>query len=105
MAVAVLVSVGLMNRYLGTSLREFAGAVWRPLCAAAVMGLAVHWLDQNQFGFARALPPYVRLILGVATGVALYVSLAGALWIVSGRRDGLERVLYEKARAALQRAS
>ncbi|HTT11167.1 MAG TPA: lipopolysaccharide biosynthesis protein [Burkholderiaceae bacterium] len=104
MVVSVTVSVGLMHRYLGTSLRDLAGAVWRPLSAAALMALAVYWLDQNQFGFTSALPPYARLVLGVIAGVVLYIPLAGGLWVLSGRGEGLERVVYERARAVLQRA-
>jgi hypothetical protein len=59
----------------------------------------------NNFGFGHALPPYARLAAGLITGVALYVLLAGGLWMLSGRGEGLERVVFERARAAFQRSA
>ena len=103
MVAAVAVSIGLMKQYLGTTLGELAGAVWRPLTAAAIMACAVYALDQSQFGFGHVLPPYVRLIACLLCGFALYVPLVGMLWVLSGRGDGVERALLERARAALQR--
>jgi len=103
MAATVATSVALMKHYLGTSVRELVGAAWRPLVIAVAMAIAVHWLDQHQFGLARVLPPYIRLIAGVLTGVVLYVVMAASLWVITGRADGLERRVFERARAVLQR--
>jgi len=105
MIAAVAVSVGLMNRYLNTSLRDLAQAAWRPFVAAAAMAIAVYWLDANHFGFDQVLSPYVRLILGLFTGVLLYVSLVAALWLIFARSDGVERALFERARAMLARST
>jgi O-antigen/teichoic acid export membrane protein len=103
MVATAAASVGLMKRYLGTSLRELAGAAWRPFVAAAAMAIAVHWLDQHQFGLAVVLPPYVRLVAGVLTGVVLYVVMAATLWMITGRVEGLERLVFDRVRAVLQR--
>jgi len=51
------------------------------------------------------LSPYVRLILGLFTGVLLYVSLVAALWLIFARSDGVERALFERARAMLARST
>jgi lipopolysaccharide exporter len=105
MAAAVGVSLALMKRYIGTSVRELAGAAWRPFSAAATMAVAVYLLDANNFGLAGVLAPYIRLVAGIVSGVALYVLLVGALWMATGRNDGLERIVLERARAAFQRSA
>jgi O-antigen/teichoic acid export membrane protein len=99
MGASVAMSVALMNRYLGTSPLELARVAWRPLVASAAMGGAVWWLDRHQYGVAVSLPPYVRLLADVAVGVVVYVALAATLWLVSGRPEGLERIVVERVRA------
>jgi lipopolysaccharide exporter len=105
MTATMTASIVLMRHYLGVRLRDLAGAVWRPLLAAAVMGLAVYGLDQYQFGLKEAPAPIVRLLVGMAVGVVLYVAMVATLWLMTGRGEGLEKMVFERARALVQRAA
>jgi O-antigen/teichoic acid export membrane protein len=103
MASAVGVSIALMRRHIGTTFGTLLQVAWRPFLAASLMGAAVFWLDQNHFGLGIEPPPYVRLVAGAIAGVVLYVPLVISLWLVSGRGDGPEAYLVDRALAALRR--
>jgi O-antigen/teichoic acid export membrane protein len=99
--VVVVASFVPMRRYVGTTLLDMAGAAWRPLLAAATMGLVVQTLDQHQFA---ELPAYARLVADILCGGVVYTALAALLWAMTGRKEGLERMVYDRARVLLGRS-
>jgi PST family polysaccharide transporter len=64
-------------------------AIWRPLIASAAMILAISAMSSAIA--ALALQPYQELLLLVAGGAAVYTSVIGVLWLVSGKPEGAER--------------
>ncbi len=95
---AVCVSVAMMRRYLGVQLGSLLKVIARPLLAAVVMAGAVLTLDTLRFGLGADLGAIARLLLGVCTGVVIYVVLVGALWFSAGRPPGAEHLVFERLR-------
>ncbi|TPE63326.1 lipopolysaccharide biosynthesis protein [Sandaracinobacter neustonicus] len=79
----------ILARMIGINLLHILSAIWRPILAAALMGMAVLALDQWLTGH---IPHTIlRLPLSVATGVLLY---AVCIWVIDrkGCTDILRRV-------------
>ncbi|MCH8685859.1 lipopolysaccharide biosynthesis protein [Pedomonas mirosovicensis] len=69
------------------------GAIWRPLAACGMMILAVTGVAEA----TATLAPILLLILKVLVGAGIYGAAALLLWWLSGRPDGIERVLLGHA--------
>ncbi len=96
-AVEQLCSAGWAMRRLGLSVvGDFVPAIWRTVCATAVMALAL-W--QTGLGWV-ALDVY-RLPLAVLTGAIVYAATLLALWRLTGRPLGPESDTLTLARALL----
>jgi O-antigen/teichoic acid export membrane protein len=90
-AVAMVPVMMLLTARIGlVSFGQLLGAVWRPLVAAATMGVAV--------GLVPAAPgnALIALVVKLTLCALVYVLSSLALWALAGRPDGIER-------AALQR--
>lgn len=79
--------------------RAFLVEVWRPLCATAVMSLAVTTVSMP----LAETPHAVRLIAAVATGAVAYGFSVLLLWRAAGSPPGAEAYLLEKLGAAVGR--
>jgi hypothetical protein len=96
---ALVVSVGLLRRHIGTTAGALLSVAWRPLVAALLMGVVVHAVDGILTSFAW--PALVRLVTGVCAGVVLYSGLVWLLWLASGRSNSIERTVADRLRAWL----
>ncbi len=94
MAVAILVRRHLPGVSLGDMLRQTA----RPVLATAAMAAVVVGVDTA----AATLPPWVRLIGEVVSGVLVYGCALAGLWHLAGRPDGAERWVLQRARSFLR---
>lgn len=96
-AIMIPVSLGVVLRMLHIPIGTFLARVWRPIAAATVMYLAVH--EYVRFSDnATAVAPALHLLLAIALGGVVYLSVTWLLWIASSRPSGAEE-------AALQRAA
>lgn len=75
-------------------LADIAGAVARPLLAAAAMAYAIHSL----FGGESGLPVLAALVLKIFAGILVYSVSVLVLWIALGRPEGAESWLLQKIR-------
>jgi lipopolysaccharide exporter len=67
---------------------DYISAIWRPVAAGGVMGLAVVLLNNSV-----AMPGAVRLALDVATGAVTFVASLLGFWALDGRPASAERDL------------
>ncbi|MDW8356224.1 MAG: lipopolysaccharide biosynthesis protein [Bryobacterales bacterium] len=97
MAVSGSAAVLLVHRRLQITIREFVGRVWRTLLASGVMAVGVCAFLQRLPAPTSSLSALVPLIAAVVLGVVTYFAAVGLLWYLSGRPDGAERLLLERA--------
>lgn len=95
MAVAILVRRNLP----GVSFADMLRQTVRPLLATATMAAAVAGVHAA----GAALPVWVRLIVEVVSGAAVYAAALGGLWHLAGRPDGAEQWVLQRARSLLWR--
>lgn len=83
----------MVRAVIGVPLRALAGALWRPVIAAAAMYLAVEW------ALPGALPPessaialLQRLGQTVAAGAIAFTAAIALLWRAAGRPESAERL-------------
>lgn len=92
----VAIVVVLARRLIQLPILDQLLAPWRPLLAAAAMGVVV----MQAVPFLTALPNVISLALGlamtVAAGGAFYGLMVMVLWVLSGRPDGVEKIIHEK---------
>ena len=99
-AVEQLCSAAWALRRLGLSVTaDFVPAIWRGVCATAVMALAL-W--QTQLGWVSM--DLYRLPLAIVAGAIVYAGTLLALWRLTGRPLGPESDTLTLARALLGRA-
>lgn len=89
-ALMVPVMMYLSTRAGGVPLSHLVGATWRPLGAAIIMALALHWL-----ALPMTLPILFLLVVKVSLGAVLYPAVLCILWIVAGRPPGFEFTVVE----------
>ena len=96
-AVAAVATLGVVVALTPVSAGDIAAEVWRPLLAAAAMGMAVWQLHVDW--------PWRLLSLGqdVATGILVFAAVLFALWAKAGRPAGAEAEIVKLARAKLAR--
>jgi lipopolysaccharide exporter len=102
-AVFVPASLAVVFRRLSLPVGEFAKSVWRTVAAVAVMSVAVRIVIDLALGAGWS--SLAALVAGVATGVAAYPAAVGALWTLTGRPDGPEKLLIEKLAGLAKRES
>ncbi len=96
-AFAVLLFGTLLRRTSLTTL-DLALQIWRPCAAGIAMWIAVRVLPRASSGI-----PMLTLARDAAVGAATYAAALGALWLVSGRREGTEQHVLELLRRSLRR--
>jgi hypothetical protein len=71
-------------------------APWRPFLAASTMGVLV----MQAVPYLQRLSNEIMLAVGfaatVAGGAAFYALMVALLWLLSGRPDGAEKIIYNK---------
>jgi PST family polysaccharide transporter len=82
----------------GVSLRQLAGALWRPLVAALAMAAVVHVLPLTGLD-----PALLRLALKLAACALLYPLVLLLLWLAFGRPKSVEATIVEMVRSMLAR--
>ena len=97
------VSYPVLFKTLKISVGSYSRAIWRPLLAAAAMGLIVRALGQQLAQGAVTLTPAWQLAVLVPTGVAIYVSTLAVLWLAVGKPVGAETMLLARLAEATSR--
>jgi hypothetical protein len=83
---------------LGLLTRPFLAVVWRPVVAAGVMYLVVRgFVDVRTANDPSTAARALLLIVAVLLGIFVYTATAALLWIASGRPDGAERAVTQRA--------
>jgi O-antigen/teichoic acid export membrane protein len=109
-AIFTPISLAILCRALELRLARFVRILYRPVIAAAAMFLALRAFEQQLNSHpADGVALIVPLLLGVAVGVIVYVTIVYALWAVASKPDGPERqtldVLQHKLWPRLVRSS
>lgn len=84
---------GIFFKASGMRVGEYLTQVWRPLVGTAVMVLSVAGARHALLMYSPDIPAAVELVVGVATGVVVYVTVLLVLWYAGGRREGPESKL------------
>lgn len=92
--VSVLVAAVLAKGWLGPS--DLLAVLWRPVLAAAAMGLAV---DAVRLGAGAG--HLLSLLVDVVVGAAVFTLGLLALWLAAGRPEGPERTVLAALRARI----
>jgi len=93
----------LLNRNLAIGAGIFLRATVRPILAAFVMAVAVRTLLPVYDAAAPMLHTIAWLAAGVTTGIVVYGSAIGLLWLLAGRPAGAETMVFDKVRARVFR--
>jgi O-antigen/teichoic acid export membrane protein len=75
---------------LGMPMGRYLLSFWRSLGAGTLMAAAM-----MAFEASLAVPPLAELMLVGGAGTGVYLSVLFALWALSGKPDGLERLLLD----------
>lgn len=102
-ALSPLVGYPPLFRAMRISVRQYFAGFWRPAIASAVMGFGVAKTTELIGPGGGSLATLPQLLAGVAVGVALYLALVSALWLLSGRPRGAEAFALSRAKMLLQR--
>lgn len=84
-------------RALQVGIGTYFASMARPLLAAVSMGAAVQHIVAVPA--IAASGSFAQLLVGVPVGVAIYAAVQSLLWFLSGRPDGIERMLLTRIRS------
>jgi O-antigen/teichoic acid export membrane protein len=80
----------------GVRLRDFAAVLWRPAVAGVVMTTAIRATHND------ALPGhFLPMTQDIAVGILVFGLTQGALWLLAGRPEGSERIIWRRIVEAL----
>jgi O-antigen/teichoic acid export membrane protein len=97
-AIMVPLTFAFLFPRLGLLTRPFLAVVWRPVVAAGVMYLVVRgFVDVRTANDPSTAARALLLIVAVLLGIFVYTATAALLWIASGRPDGAERAVTQRA--------
>jgi O-antigen/teichoic acid export membrane protein len=90
LGIAVLIPIGAVAlvRLLGFGFADLARVAWRPVVAGAAMLVMVRLLHASSVE-----TPAITLALDVVTGAVVFLGTLGALWWLSGRPEGAEKMV------------
>jgi lipopolysaccharide exporter len=91
--IGLSLSYGITLRALSIRWSRLVGAVWRSWAAAAVMAITLRGVFGLDVGWLAL--PGMQLVVGGVLGAAIYAAAHLALWWISGRPDGAERILLK----------
>jgi len=101
----LLASFPVIFSHLGISITEYVARIWRSVIATAGMAAGVAFVDRHLPGDDTLASSLLRLAIGVPAGALAYVCLMAALWQLSGRPHGAERLLLNRLTAMRWRPS
>lgn len=78
-----------LSREIGVEARDYFAAMWRPIVATAIMGLAIGWCCPGG-DFALVSHPIADIALAVLLGAAVYALGVALTWLLLGRPVGAE---------------
>jgi len=97
-----------ITRFMGVRASEYIGALWRPVCCAALMYVGVRIFGPPLPG-AVALPASqaaYSLVVCILIGAPIYVLAIWTSWIAAGRPAGTaESAVLSRMRAVWNRVS
>jgi lipopolysaccharide exporter len=86
----VVAMLAVIVRLQYATLRELISVLWRPFIASAVMWVGVRWLPTME-GDVHVVP----LLRDTAVGFIIFSFAVTMLWLVSGRREGAETIIFQ----------
>ncbi|MDO8264611.1 MAG: lipopolysaccharide biosynthesis protein [Gallionella sp.] len=96
----------IFTRITRISIASLLGVAWRPACCAALMVVALLWLDGTQALAAASVPGHLaRLLFLCAAGAMIYIVSAWCLWRFCGAPVGAERFVLDLFGLLGQRAA
>ena len=84
----------LTKNLLHFSWGQIARVAWRPIIGAAMMYVVVTWIDQHIAAYAV----WLRLLLEVLAGAAVYATMILLMWVASARPQGPETIVLSRAK-------
>lgn len=102
-AVMIPASLGVVLKMLRIPVLDLLRVVWRPIAAAAVMYAGVARCLQLFPSYTTSAAALPGLISAVTVGAAIYLSMVVALWLLCGKPDGAERIVFRKSRDLVSR--
>lgn len=100
---SLLVSVPLLCSTLQLPMRTYFGSLLRPVMASTMMGAALYYLQPPAPADISVLDSVVRLLSGSLLGALIYPLCVALLWFLSGRREGVETLIFRKCRDEIAR--
>jgi O-antigen/teichoic acid export membrane protein len=97
--IAAFVGFSLSLGKLRVTLSGYVASIWRPLLAAAGMYAVVRWLHYPSAPGRSTFQDFVELVERVGTGAVAYILILLALYFISGRPYGAERLVIDRIRA------
>lgn len=94
---SLLVSVPILCSTLKLPARAYLASLWRPVTASAMMGAALVGVLPVAPTGASVLDSILALALGCVVGVVVYPLSVALLWGLSGRREGVETLVFRRA--------
>ena len=101
-ATSLAVSLPVLLTTIRLRLMDYIKALWRPLVASVLMGVAIKQLIDATSMHAGVGEAAIQLFTGVAAGMMIYPLILAALWLFSGRPESTEVRIARWALAALR---
>ena len=96
-------SLGVILRMLEIRIHQFGREVWRPIVAATLMYVAVRAYLNSVPSPSASLAALPSFLTALALGAAVYGGAVLALWSLSGKPKGAERIALNKGLALAAR--
>ncbi len=96
-------AVGMPLLFKGLQLRawDYGSSLWRPLVASCLMGATLDALNRSVDGADSFGGSLFQLSYSVPLGLVVYVTVLWALWLATGRPEGVETLLGRRAAVML----
>ena len=101
-AVCLLASFPVVLRELKISFWEYLLRIWRPIVATAVMAMAVLAVQPFCPHGAGLMPALWTILISVPVGLVVYSLLLIAMWWLSGKPEGTEKLLVNQVAGFLR---
>jgi lipopolysaccharide exporter len=96
-AMVFLATIWMSRKVCGIGFRSVGTALWRPLSGVVVMGAV---LVSVPFGKDIDILGFIIVIL---LGAMVYIVWVISTWLMNGRPEGLEELIFDKLRSMLKR--
>jgi len=86
----------LLTYSIPITMGQIVASLTRPVVSVLVMTTAVIWVNST-FGY----PGLMRMLLDVIVGGTVYLGTIHVLWLISGRPDGVEKLIVNQVKRRL----